>query len=303
VSVGTDPRYGRLADRVLSAWSIPASGRVDVKRAILAQWQCEQSGGWPPTLNNPGFVTLGALHSWGLDLGAVCGRQLPTFCLARFPTPEAGADAYAGGVLRGSRYSGALAAARAGNGLRFLNLITSAGWGTRYSCCRVAYAALGGKVPAVTSGTTTSTGTLTSYPLAGAVDVLGPFLTSIGRTLTDPIRDQDVNPWLQYLQRLTLIPGGSPNSNPLVGAVYNATKALVGRPWSTIGASYLESAGKQDPFGLTAAVNGLVAGVGDVLRNVAVLGFILTLLLVGLFVLATADDRPGPRLPSVVPGL
>jgi hypothetical protein len=298
VSVGQDPRYGRLADRVLSTWSIPASGRVDVKRAILAQWQCEQpSNAWPPVLNNPGFVTLGALHSWGLDLGAVCGKQYPSFCLARFPSPEAGADAYAGGVLRGSRYAGALAAARAGNGLRFLNLITSAGWGTRYSCARVAFAGLGGKVPAVTPGGTDATNAsaeANGCTLAARLNV--PCSTIIDEALVQRIADL-------YMATFNTpghqVPGGR-------DTVVNAYWTKIGQPLSAIGSAGLSG----DPFGdittgISGAVNDAIGAatdaIGQVFRNVAVLVFILVLLLVGLFVLATANDGPGPRLPIPVP--
>lgn len=310
MSVGTDPRYGRLADRVVDAWGIPAGGRVDVKRAILAQWQCEQPGNaWPPVLNNPGFVTLGALHSWGLNLGAVCGRQYASFCLARFPTPEAGADAYAGGVLRGSRYRHALAAARAGHGLAFLAAITSAGWGTRYTCCRSAYASLGGKVPPTTGGSTGPTdtgGTVLSIINASQTGscteytILQPGTTGIGlypiprESIGQPCVEcapgfvpaiVSVGP-VQLLQGFT----GPQDSGGHANACVRAGTKPGDRPSSDPGTIAGDVLG--------AWVAPLLNGLSELGRNLALLVFILAVLLVGLWLLATADEG-SPRIVPV----
>lgn len=128
-------------------------------------------------------------------------------------------------------------------------------------------------------------------PGSNPADLLGPFLASIGRKASDPIRDSDVIPFVQYLQGLHVVPSGSPNNNPLVSAFLESVKAKVGQPWSSLGPALLEDAVKpNDPLGLVGAFGGLVAGLGDVLIHAVILVGILALLGMGAWLVATSED-------------
>jgi Mannosyl-glycoprotein endo-beta-N-acetylglucosaminidase len=151
------------------------------------------------------------------------------------------------------------------------------------------------------SGDPGSTGSPDASPVSyspsnDAGPLLGPFLESIGRTLDDPMREEDVIPWMQYLQRAGKIPGGSPNQNPLVNAFLIETRKLIGKPWREVGAAYLQAATEQDPFGLQGigqAIAGIPAAIGDVLTHVAILLAILGVVALGLYLVATANDASG----------
>jgi len=145
--LGKDSRYRALAT---AAASILGSSSSSIIAAILAQWTCEQPGGppWPPVHNNPGFVTIGALRSNGIPLGAYATTSPGVHFLAVFSSPSEGATAYAELLRRGKRWAPARAAIAQGDGAGFLKAVTSAGYGTRYSCAISAFKRLGGSVPA-----------------------------------------------------------------------------------------------------------------------------------------------------------
>lgn len=65
-----------------------------------------------------------------------------------FRSPSEGATAYAELLRRGKRWAPARAAIARGDGAGFLKAVTSAGYGTRYSCAISAFKRLGGSVPA-----------------------------------------------------------------------------------------------------------------------------------------------------------
>lgn len=126
--VFTDPRYQALAARVAGA----LGGGASTTRAILAQWACEKSDGWPPAWNNPGNVHTAAMASVGVT-GLAHGSG-DGGAVAAFNSPEEGADAMVTLLTRAQRYRSAVASARANDGAGYLRGVTSAGWGTGYSC-------------------------------------------------------------------------------------------------------------------------------------------------------------------------
>lgn len=138
-----------------------ASGE-DAIRGILAQWTCEQRGTWPPTRNNPGNVAKGFADAVGFPYTIQQPNPQPSNPIVTYSSPELGARAYASGLARFSRYSSALAAARANNGAAFVRYVTKAGYGTSYTCAIGVYRQLGGtnQPPASNSGpgSTGSTG-------------------------------------------------------------------------------------------------------------------------------------------------
>lgn len=131
-SLSGQPAYVGLAR--LAAVKIGADNDETV-RAILAQWSCEQPvpAPWPPPHNNPGNLTrlIGAL---GGPAPPVATAPPGTGLLYTYPSPEAGAIAYATYLLASSRYGAAIAAARNDDATGFLTAVSAGGYGTRLGC-------------------------------------------------------------------------------------------------------------------------------------------------------------------------
>jgi hypothetical protein len=183
-TLGRDPRYRALAT---SAASMLGSSSPSIIAAILGQWQCEQPSGppWPPVHNNPGFVTIGALRSNGIPLGRFATTSPGVGFLAQFSSPSEGATAYAQLLIRGARWAPARAAIARGDGAGFLQAVTSAGYGTRYSCAIGAFKALGGSVPAggsLPAGEAPNATTADFDPFGAAGDAFG---ATIGKAIGD----------------------------------------------------------------------------------------------------------------------
>lgn len=127
------PAYVALARQ--AAATLGASNDATV-RAILAQWQCEQPNPapWPPIHNNPGNLSR-AIGWLGGPPPPLATSAPGAWFLYAYPTPEAGALAYATYLLRSARYPAAIAAARRGDAAGFLTAVCNAGYGTRLACC------------------------------------------------------------------------------------------------------------------------------------------------------------------------
>lgn len=130
MSVLSDPRYQQLA-------SIAGSGLgagPNVTAAILAQFACEKAGEWPPQDNNPGNIHVNAMAAAGVaglphgigDSGAV----------ARFPTPEDGAQGYATYIRNYAGAGAARAAIATDDAGAYITGVTGFGYGTSGSCWR-----------------------------------------------------------------------------------------------------------------------------------------------------------------------
>lgn len=142
MSVTHDPRYRALASIAMRELGVTGP---HIALAIVSQWQCEQPpNAWPPVHNNPGFVTLNAIRSAGVTLGTFATSSPGPGFLAQFRTPEDGATAYGQYIRRLARYATARAAAARDDGAGYLRAVTSAGYGTRYTCAIGAYHALAG---------------------------------------------------------------------------------------------------------------------------------------------------------------
>ncbi len=274
-TLGSDPRYRPLA---ATAASILGSSSPSIVNAILGQWQCEQPGGppWPPVHNNPGFVTIGAIRSVGITAGAYATTSPGVGFLAQFGSPAEGASAYAQLLARGARYKDARAAIAAGDGAKFLEKVTAAGYGTRYSCAINAYRALGGAAAG---------GTISPAPgatLAATGGLLEEWLARISRQASDPVRAEDVVPFVQFLVEKKLVPPGG-GSNPVTSSVRRQIELAVGKPWSAVGQQLLDAAAQEDPFGLGAVFDGIAAAIGDASFTFVVLGAIAVLLLMGVW--------------------
>jgi len=133
------PGYVSLARSVASILAAPNDSTV---RAILALWQCEQPNPapWPPVHNNPGNLTR-AIGSLGGPPPPVARTPPGVGLLYVYPTPTAGADAFAHYLRNSARYVTALVDARAGRGLAFALAVCAAGYGTRGSCVASLYPA------------------------------------------------------------------------------------------------------------------------------------------------------------------
>lgn len=150
--VFSSSQYQALAGRMAAE----LGGGSDLARACLAQMACEKADGWPPQDNNPLNVHVASLASIGISAQAGVGDG---GACAAFASPEAGVDAAVALLQGASRYTAAVAAARANNGAAYLIDVTSAGWGTSYSCALGYYsgsgasplAAIGAVIPDVTA--------------------------------------------------------------------------------------------------------------------------------------------------------
>lgn len=124
--------YVALAHRAAHAIGAPSDSVV---KAILALWACEQPNPapWPPIHDNVGNLTR-LIGSLGGPPPPVARTAPGVGLLYVYPTPEAGADAFARYLLTSARYRTAIAAARAGDGRTFIIRVCANGYGTRLSC-------------------------------------------------------------------------------------------------------------------------------------------------------------------------
>jgi len=300
--LGRDPRYRALAT---SAASILGSSNPSIIAAILAQWTCEQPSGppWPPVHNNPGFVTIGALRSNGIALGVYATRKPGIHFLASFRSPSEGATAYAELLRRGKRWAPARAEIARGRGDRFLNAVTSAGYGTRYTCAIAAYKRLGGSVAGggslppgeTTTGTSSQTGTVLALVAATVaactqVTMVTPKMAEtkafpiprslIGRPCVDCAPGYTpaivaTNPlsWISGWTNPADVPGYA-NACVVAGTKVGDSPFLEGLP-GVAGEVVDETVG--------AAVRALGDALGEAAFTVIVLGGIVALLLLGIW--------------------
>jgi len=277
-TLGQDPNYRALAS---AAAAELGSSSPSIVAAILGQWQCEQRGPWPPTHNNPGFVTVSALRSVNVTSGTPARTSPGINFLAAFGSPAEGASAYAQLLARGRRYAGVRAAVAAGDGAAYLQAVTSAGYGTRYSCAIGAYKALGGKVapsgapPGVTGGATPA-------------DYLGAFGDIVQFQVGHVITATDVETAMGKLE------GAAFFAKFLIGpglardATRAALTSAIGKPWDKALQDDLarrlqagaDQAGKIDPLG--ALFGGIGEAIGQGVFTLVVLGGIVVLGLLGI---------------------
>ncbi len=115
-SIYVDPLVQQLAQQ--------ASGLCGLDpNVILAQWQCEQGVGSTSTwfYNNPAGLTPGTPQADALSNGQQGG-------FLTFPTPAAGAQAYAYFYLYGGAYAGVRTAIATGNVVTEMQAIAASGW-------------------------------------------------------------------------------------------------------------------------------------------------------------------------------
>jgi hypothetical protein len=279
--VFADPRYAALASRAAAE----LGGGADLARAILAQFACEKANGWPPQDNNPGHVHVAAMASIGVT-GLASGLGDSGAC-ARFATPEAGTDAMVALLTRASRYAAAVTAARHNDGGGYLRGVTSAGWGTGYSCAAGYYgagvAAAATSTPGVLPGTTPPSSP--PPPSLGATSP--PALNATQQTLaklgipTDPahlLTDADI--WKITMQALGQDPNSPINASNQIYQGYLAN--LRGKTVGQMAADYSSGTtyGAPDLFsGVAAAIAGLPAAIGAALGPLLIGGGILVVIL------------------------
>jgi hypothetical protein len=117
-----------------------------VVKGVLAQWIAENGWRWPPPRNNPGNLARGWAANFGYPFYIVTPNPQPSNPIVSFRRLTDGAECYAAGLVRFARYSSAVAAARANEGLTFAVRVCQAGYGTRESTVRSVYAQLGGVI-------------------------------------------------------------------------------------------------------------------------------------------------------------
>lgn len=287
MAVLTDPRYQRLAS--ISAGQLGAG--PNVQRAILAQFACEKAGEWPPQDNNPGNVHVGAMAAAGvrgLPGGVGDGGQV-----ARFATPDAGAQGYATYIGNYRPAAGARAAIGRDDAAGYISAVTGFGYGTNASCWRSNY----DRAAPVAAGDRRSTTPVTATPVV-ATPVVQP--GSLPSTLD------------KYLGR----PGSELLTLDLLRSFYQRAAAEVNEKPGDVWAFYVDFVGHRldqipapaaqfnpELFGgaprskdpLTAAgdvvgdaIQGLGAAIGEGLRQAVLLLGILAVLGIGLYLTATA---------------
>ena len=127
----------RAADRITGSHAHPS-----VARGVLAQWVAEQGQVTAWSRHNPGNVAERWAHALGFPYTVHTPNPQPGNPIVTFATDGLGGDCYARGLATFDRYSSAVAAARAGDGLLFAVRVCQAGYGTRESAVRSIYAAL-----------------------------------------------------------------------------------------------------------------------------------------------------------------
>ncbi len=298
MAVGTDPRYRSLA--ALAAAEIGAPASDDVLRAITAQWQCEQpADAWPPVHDNPGYVTAGAMHSVGEPASSATSQPGVGF-LAQYASPEDGARAYGRLIGRASRYQAAQTALQAGDGATFLHAVTTAGYGTRYSCAITAYRSNGGAVAAAPGGSGSGGIVLAVFGarLAGTcatVTILEPANPTESKII--PI------PRASIMDPCTVCPTGWAEAVVTVGPIQflqgfvppsdlppNTRNACVAGDVKVGDHPGVDQAAGAAGDALTGAASAILAGLVGALSPLLFLGLFLAMILLGLFVIATSSD-------------
>lgn len=127
----------RAADKIVGRAAHPS-----VARGVLAQWIAEQGYVSAWTRHNPGNVAERWTHALGFPYTVHTPNPQPGNPIVTFATDAIGADCYARGLVVFDRYSSAVAAARAGDGLLFAVRVCQAGFGTRESAVRTIYSQL-----------------------------------------------------------------------------------------------------------------------------------------------------------------
>ncbi len=281
MSVSTDPRYRPLASTAIAAMGAQASSSMVA--AIVSQWQCEQpANAWPPRRNNPGNLARGWAAAVGIPFTVDFPNPQPSNPIVTYASAADGAQAYGIGIRSFSRYSSALAYARGGDGARFLKAITSAGYGTSYTCAISVYNRLGGQAAGgdVIPASTTGSGVLASY--------------SPDHILTQADLD------LLYKQAKDSYAHGNPltewqwDNMPELGPAFRAKlQAYLGKPLSSLPKGFeLGAFNPLDAIGQVAdAIAGIPAAIGNVLAHLGELAIIGGLLLMGLWLVATSSDE------------
>lgn len=141
---------GRAADRITGTRAHPS-----VARGVLAQWVAEHGVQYPFSRANPGNLARRWAAAFHYPFSVHFPNPQPGNPIVTFAAQEAGADCYAAGLVRFSRYAAAVGQARAGDGLAFAVGVCRAGFGTRESAVRTVYASL---APPATNGGAPSPG-------------------------------------------------------------------------------------------------------------------------------------------------
>lgn len=153
-----------------------------------------------------------------------------------------------------------------------------------------------GALEAAVSGATATSASATSTSSTGG-PILDAFLATIGRQLTDPIRSQDVQPFVDYIKNNTTLLQGNPVLDALgnglpgstlfnITALQDAVSKDVGKPWSVLGGALEGQAGQAGNLAPD-VVGGVVGQIGSAvtgaLEPVVLLAAIFGILILGLY--------------------
>ncbi len=314
---------GNWAALARSAASRLGTSSPAIVTAILAQWQCEQKGTWPPTRNNPGNVARGWASALSYPYTVEQPNPQPSNPIVTYPSASIGAQAYADGLRLFSRYSGVRTAVARGDGIGFLRAISAAGYGTGLACMLASYPQLlaskaagasasgaqaGGsaKPPAPAPSGATVIKVIAGQPAAACtqIKILVPG-TSI-ETKAIPIPEGDLgNPCVACPSGWSkaIVDPGPLRSLPLLGGDWvpldrleaaekagllppNTANACVA-PGVKAGDSFdLGQAGDAVGNAVASAIGNLPAEIGNVLAHLGELAFIAVVLLIGLYLVA-----------------
>jgi len=294
VSVSSDPNYRSLASTALAAMGVPSSGSMVA--AVVSQWQCELGAdAWPPRRNNPGNVAKGWADGVGIPYTVEFPNPQPGNPIVTFGSPTDGARAYGIGIRSFSRYSSALAYARGGDGARFLKAITSAGYGTSYTCSLAIFTSLHGS--AITPGATT-TGSLAPPASSTSTSTsIDPGIVLASYAPNHLLTQADLD--LLYNQAKASYAQGNPlaewqwDNMPELGPAFRQKlQAYLGKPVSSLPNSFdLGPLNPLDAIGqVAAAIGSIPAALGNVLAHLAELAFVLVLIVLGLYIVARGED-------------
>jgi hypothetical protein len=263
---------GNWAALARSAASRLGTSSPAIVTAILAQWQCEQKGTWPPTRNNPGNVARGWASALSYPYTVEQPNPQPSNPIVTYPSASIGAQAYADGLARFSRYSGVRAAVAAGNGPGFLTAISKAGYGTVLACMLASYPQLLASKAAGAQPSGNPTGTLTSASCSTMADYLGQAPST---TFTQALLDANVDRMAK-------------DTNEKRGDLYAFYVDFLGHPLSDVPCP--TQAFSQGSFGgqprSPDLITGITDAVGTIATHVVELVVIAVILLLGLWVLA-----------------
>ncbi len=287
---------GNWAALARSAASRLGTSSPAIVTAILAQWQCEQKGTWPPTRNNPGNVARGWASALSYPYTVEQPNPQPSNPIVTYPSPSIGAQAYADGLRLFSRYSGVRAAVAAGNGPGFLTAISRAGYGTGLACMLASYPQL----LASNAAGAGPTGTLTSAP-APDPPIVAEVANYLHKKPTDPFTQADADALFALMQKVGGplggvfgIPGPSNIFHGLFDQYVGRTvrEAAIGLQ-DTLGAAFGagQSAAESGAAAAAAALAAIPAAIGNILAHLGELAFIAVVLLLGLWLLATGYEE------------